>query len=46
MGNKKSGKEVMALILDRQGDQVVVAAAGNKKSGKEVMTLILDRQGA
>ncbi|KFY32484.1 hypothetical protein V493_00153, partial [Pseudogymnoascus sp. VKM F-4281 (FW-2241)] len=50
-GNWRSGKEVMALLLDRRGDDVhitddvVKAAAGNWSSGKEVMALLLDRRG-
>jgi DNA polymerase III delta prime subunit len=50
-GNSESGKEVMALLLDRRGDQITItedvvkAAAGNSESGKEVMALLLDRRG-
>ena len=46
-----NGKEVMALLLDRRGDQiqitedVVKAAASNGQNGKEVMALLLDRRG-
>jgi hypothetical protein len=42
---------VMALLLDRRGDQirvtedVVKAAASNRRNGKEVMALLLDRRG-
>jgi predicted Fe-Mo cluster-binding NifX family protein len=49
-GNYRNGKEVMALLLDRQGadipitEEVVKAAAGNY-NGKEVMALLLDRRG-
>ncbi|KAN0077667.1 hypothetical protein V8E54_005971 [Elaphomyces granulatus] len=48
---KKNAKEMMALLLDRQGDQiqitedVVKAAARNEGNGKEVMALLLDRRG-
>ncbi|KAN0077784.1 hypothetical protein V8E54_006088 [Elaphomyces granulatus] len=47
----ENAKEMMALLLDRQGDQiqitedVVKAAAINWKNGKEVMALLLDRRG-
>ncbi|KAF1966557.1 ankyrin [Bimuria novae-zelandiae CBS 107.79] len=50
-GNEDSGKEVMALLLDKRGadvqitQEVVVAAAGNYSSGKEVMALLLDKRG-
>jgi hypothetical protein len=43
--------KVMALLLDRRGDQITItkevvkAAAGNSQSGKEVMALLLDRRG-
>ncbi|OCL07799.1 hypothetical protein AOQ84DRAFT_389280 [Glonium stellatum] len=49
-GNRRSGKEVMALLLNRRGadvritEEVVKAAAGNWSSGKEVMALLLDQQ--
>ncbi|KAJ0126878.1 hypothetical protein HZ326_30018 [Fusarium oxysporum f. sp. albedinis] len=49
--NRGKGKEIMALLLDRRGDQVTItedvvkAAAGNWMSGKEVMALLLDRRG-
>ncbi|ORY70345.1 uncharacterized protein BCR38DRAFT_405961 [Pseudomassariella vexata] len=48
--NKYSGKEVMALLLDRRGDQITIteevikAVAENEDSGKEVMALLLDRR--
>jgi ankyrin repeat protein len=48
-GNSESGKEVMALLLDRRGDQITItedvvkAAAGNYESGKEVMALLDQR---
>ncbi|KAK7398584.1 hypothetical protein QQX98_012040 [Neonectria punicea] len=50
-GNRGDGKEVMALLLDQQGDQITIteevvkAAAGNYGNGKEVMALLLDRRG-
>ncbi|KAF6806913.1 ankyrin domain protein [Colletotrichum plurivorum] len=50
-GNWRNGKEVMALLLDRRGDQITIteevvkAAAGNQQNGKEVMELLLDRRG-
>ncbi|KFY17970.1 hypothetical protein V492_00220, partial [Pseudogymnoascus sp. VKM F-4246] len=50
-GNMQSGKEVIALLLDRRGDNVhitddvVKAAALNGGSGKEVMALLLDQRG-
>ncbi|KAH6970504.1 hypothetical protein BKA56DRAFT_678495 [Ilyonectria sp. MPI-CAGE-AT-0026] len=50
-GNYRNGKEVMALLLDRRGDdipvteEVVKTAAGNSGNGKEVMALLLDRRG-
>jgi predicted GNAT family acetyltransferase len=49
--NRGSGKEVMALLLERRGDQVeitedvVKAAARNRGSGKEVMALLLEKRG-
>lgn len=49
--NTINGKEVMALLLDRRGDQIaitepiVAAAAENTTNGKEVMALLLDRRG-
>ncbi len=48
-GNYKSGKELMALLLDRQADDIIITAdiveiaAGNYVSGKEVIGLLLDR---
>jgi ankyrin repeat protein len=50
-GNKEVGKDMMTLILDRRGreilitEDVVKAAAGNKGSGKDIVTLLLDRRG-
>ncbi|KAH8592640.1 hypothetical protein B0O99DRAFT_716475, partial [Bisporella sp. PMI_857] len=50
-GNWRSGKEVMMLLLEKQGYQVqitlevVKAAAGNWRSGKEVMMLLLEERG-
>ena len=47
----ENGEEVMALLLDRRGDQiqitedVVEAAARNRGDGEEVMALLLDRRG-
>ncbi|KAN0070390.1 hypothetical protein V8E54_011259 [Elaphomyces granulatus] len=47
----KNAKEMMALLLDRRGDQiqitegVIKAAASNDRNGKEVMALLLDRRG-
>ncbi|KAN0077644.1 vegetative incompatibility protein HET-E-1 [Elaphomyces granulatus] len=47
----KNAKEMMALLLDRRGDQiqitedVIKAAASNWRSGEEVMALLLDRRG-
>ena len=47
----ENAKEMMALLLDRRGDQiqitedVVKAAASNWGNGKEVMALLLDRRG-
>jgi len=49
-GNFGRGKEVMAVLLDKRGDQVqitedvVKAAAGNERRGKEVMALLLDKR--
>jgi predicted Fe-Mo cluster-binding NifX family protein len=51
-GNDNNGKEVMALLLDQRGadivitEEVVKAAAGNDNNGKEVMALLLDQRGA
>ncbi|KAK4118030.1 ankyrin [Parathielavia appendiculata] len=50
-GNWRNGKEVMALLLEKRGDEVkiteevVKAAAGNRRNGKEVMTLLLEERG-
>jgi hypothetical protein len=47
----KSGKDVIQLLLEQRGEDVVVteevvkAAAGNKDSGKEVMQLLLEQRG-
>ncbi|KAK4173538.1 ankyrin domain protein, partial [Triangularia setosa] len=47
----KSGREVIALLLDRRGDKIPVteevlkAAAGNWWNGRELMALLLDRRG-
>ncbi|KAN0078747.1 hypothetical protein V8E54_005260 [Elaphomyces granulatus] len=47
----QNAKEMMALLLDRQGDQiqiteeVVKAAANNEGNGEGVMALLLDRRG-
>jgi hypothetical protein len=51
-GNDRYGKEVMALLLDQRGadivitEEVVKAAVGNYSNGKEVMALLLDQRGA
>ena len=51
-GNEGNGKEVMTLLLEQRGadvvitEEVVKAAAGNRWSGKEVMTLLLEQRGA
>uniref|UniRef100_A0A093V197 Vegetative incompatibility protein HET-E-1 n=1 Tax=Talaromyces marneffei PM1 TaxID=1077442 RepID=A0A093V197_TALMA len=48
--NGDFGKEIMAVLLDRLGDQiqitedVVRAAAGNEQSGKDIMTQLLGRR--
>lgn len=48
-GNKENRKEVIALLLDRCGDQITIteevveATADNKENRKEVITLLLDR---
>ncbi|KAJ5657329.1 uncharacterized protein N7484_000978 [Penicillium longicatenatum] len=48
-GNLKNGREVIALLLDRCGNQMTLtkavakAAAGNMGNGKEVISLLLDR---
>ncbi|ORY58533.1 uncharacterized protein BCR38DRAFT_489446 [Pseudomassariella vexata] len=50
-GNYRSGKEVMALLLEKRGDQVqitedvVKAAARNMENGKEFMALLLEKRG-
>ena len=47
-GNYRGGKDVIALLLDRRGDevkitdQVVQAVAGNSKSGIKVMELLFN----
>ena len=41
-GNTGSGKEVMALLLEQRGEEVVIAAA---QSGKEIMALLLEQHG-
>ncbi|KAF7168290.1 hypothetical protein CNMCM6106_003531 [Aspergillus hiratsukae] len=49
--NQHNAKILMALLLDRRGDQiqitedVVKAAAGNRGNGDEVMALLLDQRG-
>jgi hypothetical protein len=51
-GNERNGKEVMTLLLEQRGADVVVteevlkAAAGNGENGKEVMALLLEQRGA
>jgi len=51
-GNEGNGKEVMTLLLEQRGadvvitEEVVKAAAGNEGNGKEVMTLLLEQRGA
>ncbi|KAK2732923.1 hypothetical protein FQN57_002444, partial [Myotisia sp. PD_48] len=49
-GNTRNGEKIMALLLDRRGDQVtiteeVVKAAARNWNGEEIMTLLLDRRG-
>jgi hypothetical protein len=49
-GNSENSKNVMALLLDRRGDNVkiteeVVKVAGNSLNSKEVMTLLLHQRG-
>ncbi|KAF4455375.1 Vegetative incompatibility protein HET-E-1 [Fusarium austroafricanum] len=50
-GNSGNGKDVMALLLDRRGDEITITeevvktAAGNYRNGKKVMALLLDRRG-
>ncbi|RBA10996.1 hypothetical protein FPRO05_14321 [Fusarium proliferatum] len=49
--SSNNGKEVIALLLDRRGDEVTItekvvkAAAANYSHGKEVMELLLNRRG-
>ncbi|KAF1835671.1 hypothetical protein BDW02DRAFT_629345 [Decorospora gaudefroyi] len=49
--NTDRGKELVALFVERRGDEVkitekvVQAAAGNEDSGKEVMALLLEQRG-
>ncbi|KAK2764808.1 hypothetical protein CKAH01_15747 [Colletotrichum kahawae] len=49
--NEKSGTEIMALLLDKCGnniqitEEVVKAAAANKESGNKIMALLLDKRG-
>jgi len=51
-GNEETGKEVMMLLLEQRGadvvitEEVVKAAAGNWGSGKELMILLLEQRGA
>ena len=51
-GNEGNGKEVMTLLLEQRGadvvitEEVVKAAAGNGGNGKEVMMLLLKQRGA
>ena len=51
-GNSGNGKEVMTLLLEQRGadvmitEEVVKAAARNEENGKEVMTLLLEQRGA
>ena len=46
-GNRRSGKEVITVLLEQRGVEVVITeevvkvAAGNEWSRKEVMTLLL-----
>jgi hypothetical protein len=47
---KHNSQEVMALLLDERGDDVlitqkVVVAAAKNPNGKDIMTLLLDRRG-
>jgi hypothetical protein len=50
-GNRESGKEIMALLLNRRaGDapitkRVVEAAARNWGSGKEIVAILLNQRG-
>ncbi|KAK2591290.1 hypothetical protein QQS21_011008 [Conoideocrella luteorostrata] len=49
--NRRNGKEVIALLLDRRGDEIIIleevvkATAENVHDGKEVMALLLDQRG-
>ncbi|KAJ4176395.1 hypothetical protein NW755_014436, partial [Fusarium falciforme] len=49
--NEESGKEILALLLDKRGteiqitEEVVKAAAENEESGKEILALLLDKRG-
>ena len=51
-GNEGNGKEVMTLLLEQRGADVVIteeimkAAARNGRSGKEIMMLLLEQRGA
>ena len=51
-GNYWSGKDIITLLLDRQGadvqitEVVVIAAVGNSGSGENIIRLLLDRPGA
>ncbi|KAK2608999.1 hypothetical protein QQS21_002479 [Conoideocrella luteorostrata] len=50
--NWRRGKGVLALLLERRGDEIMItdkvvkAAAGNGSSGKEVMAFLLDQRGS
>jgi hypothetical protein len=52
VGNRERGKEIMILLLDRRGGDILItkgvvkAVAGNRERGKEIMTLLLNRRGA
>ena len=52
VGNWDSGKEVIILLLEKQGadvvitEEVVKVAVGNWESEKEVVILLLEKQGA
>ncbi|KAK2061333.1 hypothetical protein LY76DRAFT_644041 [Colletotrichum caudatum] len=49
--NEESGKDIMALLLDKRGDniqitkEIVKAAAENWGNGQEIMALLLDKCG-
>ncbi|KAJ5678667.1 Pfs NACHT and Ankyrin domain protein [Penicillium macrosclerotiorum] len=49
--NRESGKDMMALLLHRYGDQITItdevlkATARNRESGKDMMALLLHRYG-